>query len=202
LRDRAPATGLIRRAKPACDEAGIRVTERLLKTAHPERTDLMAEPNPATDAKNSGVVYTITTQYIKDFSFENPRAPHIFATTAGKTPQVQVSIAVTGNQLGDTMFEVVLDLKAEAKHENEIMFVAELSYAGVVVSANPIPREHLRSMIMVEVPRQLFPFARAILSNASRDGGFMPLLLAPVNFEALHQNENAKIDAEVAKLIG
>lgn len=167
----------------------------------PEFAARMAETSSATDP-SPGVAYSITTQYIKDLSFENPRAPHVFAATAGKTPQVQVSVAVTGNQLGDTLYEVVLDLKAEAKHENEVLFVAELSYAGVVVAAASIPKEHLRSMIMIEVPRQLFPFARSILSNATRDGGFMPLLLAPVNFEALHRQENEKIDAEVAKLIG
>lgn len=163
----------------------------------------MSDTNPAANpSKASGTAYTISTQYVKDLSFENPRAPHIFALTAGKTPQVQVAVAVTGNQVGESLYEVVLELKAEAKHENDILFMAELSYAGVVVATGTVPMEHLRPLIMIEVPRQLFPFARAILSTVTRDGGFMPLLLAPVNFEALHQHENERIDTEVAKLIG
>lgn len=163
----------------------------------------MADPTPGTDAdKPAGVAYTISTQYVKDLSFENPRAPHVYALTAGKTPQVHLSVAVSGSQLTEKLYEVVLQLKAEAKHDNEIVFVAELSYGGVVVSAGAIPIEHLKPLIMIEVPRQLFPFARSILANATRDGGFMPLLLAPVDFEALHRQQNAEIDAEVSKLIG
>ena len=163
----------------------------------------MADPNPAADADKPGAVaYTISTQYIKDLSFENPRAPHVFVAAAGKTPQVQLSVAVSGSLLGDNLYEVVLQLRAEAKHEDEVLFVAELAYGGVVVSSGEIPMEHLKPLIMIEVPRQLFPFARSILANATRDGGFMPLLLAPVDFEALHRQQNAEIDAEVAKLIG
>jgi len=150
----------------------------------------------------SGVAYSITTQYIKDFSFENPRAPQVFAEMQGKAPQVEVSVAVGGGRVGESIYECVLDLKAVAKHDEDILFVAELSYAGIVLAHNPIPDQHLRSLLMVEIPRQLFPFARAILSNATRDGGFMPLLLAPVNFEALHQQQNDAIDAEVRKLRG
>jgi preprotein translocase subunit SecB len=160
----------------------------------------MSDPTPA--AGNSGVAYTISTQYVKDLSFENPRAPLVFAQMAGKTPQVQVSVSVGGQQLSDTLFEVVLQLKAEATHEGEAIFVAELAYAGIVLATGTVPMEHLKPLVMIEVPRQLFPFARSILANATRDGGFMPLLLAPVNFEELHRQQMAEINAEVAKLAG
>ena len=152
--------------------------------------------------KPSGIAYAISTQYVKDLSFENPRAPFVFAQMAGKAPQVQVSVSVSGAQLSDTLYEVILHLKAEAKHEEDIIFVAELAYAGIVVSTGAIPMEHLKPLAMIEVPRQLFPFARSILANATRDGGFMPLLLAPVDFEALHRQQMAEINAEVAKLAG
>ena len=148
----------------------------------------------------SGVPYSITTQYIKDFSFENPRAPQVFAEMQGKAPQVQVSVAVGGGRVGESIYECVLDLKAVAKHDDDVLFVAELSYAGIVLAHSPIPDQHLKPLLMVEIPRQLFPFARAILANATREGGFMPLLLAPVNFEALHQQQNDQIDAEVRRL--
>lgn len=161
----------------------------------------MADPNPDAD-KPVGVAYTISTQYIKDLSFENPRAPHVYVATAGKTPHVHISVAVSGSQIGEKLYEVVLQLKAEAKHEDDIVFVAELAYGGVVVSSGAVPMEHLTPLIMIEVPRQLFPFARAILANATRDGGFAPLLLAPVNFEELQRQQNAEIDVEASKLAG
>ena len=163
----------------------------------------MSDPTPTTNSDAaSGVAYTISTQYVKDLSFENPRAPLVFAQMAGKTPQVAVSVAVSGLQLSDTLYEVTLQLKAEAKSDDEIVFVAELAYAGIVLSTGAIPMDHLRPLAMIEVPRQLFPFARAILANCTRDGGFMPLLLAPVNFEELHRQQTADINAEVAKLVG
>lgn len=163
----------------------------------------MSDPTPAAGTeKASGIAYTISTQYVKDLSFENPRAPLVFAQMAGKAPQVQVSCSVGGTQLSDTLYEVTLQLKAEAKQEDEIIFVAELAYAGIIVSTGTIPMEHLKPLVMIEVPRQLFPFARAILANATRDGGFMPLLLAPVDFESLHRQQMAEINAEVAKLAG
>ncbi len=163
----------------------------------------MADPQTAADpSAKPGVAYTITTQYIKDLSFENPRAPHIFAETAGTTPQVQVSVNVSGQVLSETLCEVVLEIKATARHEDEVIFLAELAYAGIVLSNGAIPMEHLKPLVMVEVPRQLFPFARAILSTATRDGGFPPLLLAPIDFEALHRHQAEAINAEVAKLKG
>lgn len=146
----------------------------------------------------AGVLYTISTQYVKDLSFENPRAPLVFVQSAGKSPQVHVSVEVSGQQLSDTLYEVVLHIKAEAQHEGEALFVAELDYAGVVLSNGPIPPEHLPTLANVEVPRQLFPFARAIMANATRDGGFMPLLLAPVDFEALHRQRQAEATSATA----
>ncbi len=162
----------------------------------------MSDPTSADTGQPAGVAYTISTQYVKDLSFENPRAPLVFAQMAGKSPQVQVSVSVSGTQLSDTLYEVVLQLKAEATHEGEIVFVGELAYAGIVLSTGAIPMEHLKPLVMIEVPRQLFPFARAILADCTRDGGFIPLLLAPVNFEELHRRQMAEINAEVAKLVG
>jgi preprotein translocase subunit SecB len=153
-------------------------------------------------AAPSGVVYTISTQYVKDLSFENPRAPLVFAQSAGKAPQVHVSVAVSGQQLSDTLYEVVLHLKADAMHDNDVLFVAELEYAGVVLSNAVIPAEHLTPLMNVEVPRQLFPFARGILANATRDGGFMPLLLAPVDFDALYRQKQAETAAESTAAAG
>jgi preprotein translocase subunit SecB len=135
---------------------------------------------------------------VKDLSFENPRAPHIFAQAASQTPQVSISVSVAGQKLSETLYEIVLDITAEAKQGDDVVFVAELSYAGVVLASEEVPRTHLEPLLMIEVPRQLFPFARAVLSNATRDGGFPPLLLAPVDFEALYKHQQAAATASAA----
>jgi preprotein translocase subunit SecB len=155
-------------------------------------SDASSAPQPST----SGVVYTVSTQYVKDLSFENPRAPHVFAQKTGQTPQVSISVAVAGQKLSETLYEIVLDITAEAKQGDDVVFVAELSYAGIVLASEEVPHSHLEPLLMIEVPRQLFPFARAILSNATRDGGFPPLLLAPVDFEALYKHQQGAATAK------
>lgn len=163
----------------------------------------MSDSSAAAGAETpTGVLYTISTQYVKDLSFENPRAPLVFVQSAGKAPQVQVSVEVVGQQLSDTLYEVVLHIRAEAQHEGDALFVAELDYAGVVLSNGTIPPEHLGPLVNIEVPRQLFPFARAILGNATRDGGFMPLLLAPVDFDALYRRKQVQAGAEAESATG
>ncbi len=145
-----------------------------------------AASGAAAPAEQQGVSYQITAQYIKDLSFENPRAPQIFAQSSN-SPQVQVSVAVSAQQSGEGAFEVVLDLKTEAKVNDGPMFMVELSYAGVVAVTGNVPPEHLGPLLMIEVPRLLFPFARSIMSNAARDGGFPALMLSPVDFIELYR---------------
>ena len=87
----------------------------------------------------------------------------------------------------ETLFEVELILKATAKAEEKILFVAELSYAGLM-SATNISEDNIQPLMMIEGPRLLFPFARAIMSDTTRDGGFLPLNLNPIDFVALYRN--------------
>lgn len=161
----------------------------------------MSDPAaPATDATQAqqGVSFRLTSQYIKDLSFENPRAPQAFAQMGGTQPPVQVGVGVTINQLAERAYEVVLEVNAEAKHQNDRLFIAELSYAGLVDTQGPIAPEQLAPLLMIEIPRMLFPFARAILSDATRDGGFPPLMLAPVDFVALYRQRLAQAQAQAA----
>jgi preprotein translocase subunit SecB len=144
--------------------------------------------DPTTAAPGTGLGYNISMQYVKDLSFENPRAPHVF-TGGGVQPQVQVSVGVSVGKLADTAYEVTLTLNTEAKQGDDNVFIAELSYAGVVVLQGAPPEEQVQHLLMIEVPKHLFPFARAVLSNATRDGGFPPLLLNPVDFETLYHQQ-------------
>ena len=128
---------------------------------------------------------TMHAQYIKDFSFENPRASEVFTKQAGQ-PDVEVSINVNANALETTQYEVILILNAKAMVDTEPLFLVELSYGGLV-STNNISDEEKNAFIMIEGPKLLFPFARATISNVTREGGFLPLNLQPIDFVAVYR---------------
>ena len=122
----------------------------------------------------------VTHQYVKDLSFENPTAPDIFISAA-VAPEVELEVNVQAQRIGDQNFEVILRIEATARAEDVTVFIVELDYAGIA-EISEIPQEHLQSLILIEVPRLLFPYARAIVSEVTRDGGFPPLLIGPVDF--------------------
>ncbi|HAA92343.1 MAG TPA: protein-export chaperone SecB [Rhodospirillaceae bacterium] len=126
----------------------------------------------------------ITHQYIKDLSFENPQSPR-FLVEAEAAPEIALHINANARPLGDRRFEVILLLEASARHNDEVVFIAELQYGGHVV-VGEVDEEHVQPLLLIEAPRMLFPFARQILSNTVRDGGFPPLLLNPVDFVDLY----------------
>ena len=126
---------------------------------------------------------TMHAQYIKDLSFENPRASQIFTKQTGQ-PDVEVSINVNANALANEQYEVILNLNAKATVETEPLFLIELSYGGVVSGSN-ISDEEKNAFIMIEGPKLLFPFARATIANVTREGGFLPLNLQPIDFMAV-----------------
>lgn len=129
----------------------------------------------------------INTQYVKDFSFENPHAPR--SLMAGQAqPEVSIGVNVQIQPLAEDVYEVVLTLKADAKSAEAVAFMVELSYAGVI-TVTGLPQEHLRPVLLIEAPRLLFPFARAIVSEAVRDGGFPPLMINPIDFAALYRQQ-------------
>ena len=128
----------------------------------------------------------IMTQYVKDLSFENPRAPASLVEGDGQ-PHGDVAIQVQSRNLGDDNFEILLEFNIEAKREGQISFVAELVYGGVF-TVSGFSDDMLEVATLVECPRILFPFARRVIADAVRDGGFAPLLLAPIDFLKLYQN--------------
>jgi len=131
---------------------------------------------------------TINTQYVKDHSFENPNAPGIYGTMRSEKPDLNVSVEVTPEKLQDSVYEVVLSLHASAKIGETTAFLAELDYAAVVSLSEDLSDQLREQLVMIEVPRHLFPFARAILADDTRDGGFPPLLMAPIDFGQLYLN--------------
>ena len=143
----------------------------------------MAEKHSSPDTQQQISVHA---QYVKDLSFESPAAPDCFVKTLGQ-PDVQIEVNVASKRINETLFEVELTLKATAKIEEKILFMTELSYAGLM-SATNISDGNIHPLMMIEGPRLLFPFARAIMSDTTRDGGFLPLNLNPIDFVALYRN--------------
>ena len=135
----------------------------------------------------TNLTFAINMQYVKDLSFENPRAPQVFANNQN-APQVQVNVDVGARQVGENVYEITLVLNAEAKAGEDTVFVVELTYAGLF-TVPPLPQEQLRPLLLIECPRLLFPFARAIVADATRDGGFPPLMINPIDFAALYRRQ-------------
>ena len=135
-----------------------------------------------------GRALTINAQYIKDLSFENPRAP--LSLMQQQQPELQVNVDVRAGALGGDRYEVVLVIHARATAKNETLFVVELAYGAAVTLTN-IRQEDMPQALLVETPRLLFPFARAIVADATRDGGFPPVFMQPINFSELLRRQAA-----------
>jgi preprotein translocase subunit SecB len=148
------------------------------------------------DAAAQGAVLMINAQYLRDLSFENPRAPESLMGQS-QAPDVRIDVDVKARQLGEELYEVVLAFKIEAKVADEVAFLVELDYGGAVTIRNA-PQELLAALILVETPRLLFPFARAIIAEATRDGGFPPLLINPIDFAELHRRRAAAAESPEA----
>lgn len=147
--------------------------------------------SPAADTPPDAAPVTIAVQYIKDLSFESPRTPHAFAEL-NRAPQIEVSVGVKVESLGERHYEVILHIEASAKLGDMPLFLVELDYGGVVALSG-VPQESINAVLMIECPRLLFPFARAVIANVTRDGGMPPLMINPVDFVAMYraQIENA-----------
>ena len=129
-------------------------------------------------------------QYLKDCSYENPNAPQSLAKDLA-TPSIDVGMDVQVQPLGENRFEVALRTTATATRDSDAVFVAEVLFAGVFELFD-VPEEQIQPVCLVECPRLLFPFARRVLSDLTRDGGMPPILLDPVDFAALYERQQAQ----------
>jgi preprotein translocase subunit SecB len=127
----------------------------------------------------------VNAQYIKDFSFESPNAPQIFAPNQSP-PELNMGVNVRTRPMGEHQHEVLLMLKLEAKLSGKTAFIAELTYGGIF-SLPQLPEDQVKLLLLIECPRLLFPFARAIMADAVRDGGFPQILITPIDFAMLYQ---------------
>jgi preprotein translocase subunit SecB len=128
----------------------------------------------------------LAAQYVRDLSFENVAAQKGGAQEG--RPDIKVGVNLDAQPKGENRFEVALKLNATATHGEATLFIAELDYAGVFVVSG-VPETHLRPFLLIECPRILFPFARRVLSDVTRDGGYPPLMLDLIDFAQIYKQE-------------
>lgn len=137
----------------------------------------------ATNGADNEPAVGVLSQYVKDLSFENPNAPAIYQVQGQPAFDVQFNIGTS--KVGEEVYEVVLKIDVKSEVESQVAFLVELTYAGLFGLRN-IPQEQIEPFLLAEAPRILFPFARRVLADATRDGGFAPLMLDPIDFAALY----------------
>ena len=153
----------------------------------------MSSQQPSENQKNvhtlNAAPLTVLAQYIKDFSFESPNPLKALKET-GEMPEMSLNLNIQVNPLEEkNQFEVVLDLKAEAKRSTYTLFITETQYAGTFQIGDNVPKESVHPILMIECPRLLFPYARLVIANITREAGFPTLSLAPIDFVELYRKQ-------------
>ena len=136
----------------------------------------------------------IVAQYLKDLSFENPNAPESLRPS-NDTPQIQIGVNVNANPKSDTDYEVDLKIEARGNMGKDVLFNIEVEYGGIVRLQN-VPEESIHPVVLIEGPRMMFPFVRQIIAEATRNGGFPPLMVDPIDFAALYQQRMMQAQGE------
>lgn len=158
---------------------------------------------PTTDPYGNGVdtapAAGLISQYVKDLSFENPNAPAIFQNPTA--PAIDVQFNIASSQVGEDVYEIVLRIEVKAESEGTVAFLVDLSYAGLFGLRN-FPAEHLQPFLLAEAPRLIFPFARRVLADAIRDGGFPPLLLEPIDFASVFLQQQEAAEGGIGETLG
>lgn len=150
-------------------------------TDNPTAPEAAAAQAPATPK------ISVQAQYVRDSSFENVAVQSGDGKMDGK-PDIQVGVNLDAKKRADTLYEVILRINATARNGEAVMFITELEYAGIF-KVEDIPENQLHPYLLIECPRILFPFARRIVSDLTRDGGYPPLMLDMVDFAGLYRSE-------------
>jgi preprotein translocase subunit SecB len=152
-----------------------------------EQGDVLTNLDSGTAAGGNGAdtlpVAGLLTQYVKDLSVENPKAPESFQWT--DQPQIDVQFNIAARKINEEVHEIELKISVTNKTAQGTAYIVELSYCGLVGMRN-MSDEQKHAFTYAEAPRILFPFARRIVGDAVRDAGFAPLLLDPVDFNGLY----------------
>lgn len=142
------------------------------------------------NAKNTNFQFIINAQYLKDLSFENPNSPNSLKQFEEK-PEISINVDINSKPLadhGEDIYEVDLIIKASTSVKKKNMFLVEAIYSGIFTIRNA-PKEVLEKVLLIECPKFLFPFLRSIISFSTREGGFPPLMITPIDFIALYESK-------------
>jgi preprotein translocase subunit SecB len=156
-----------------------------------------AEPNGGAATAGAPVIRVLA-QYVKDLSFENPG---IFSAQQGNTaPEIElgIDVRVEPGPPQESVFAVELRLSAKAKRQESVVFIVELIYVGVF-QLQEARREDMEPILLIECPRLLFPFARRIIADVTREGGHPPLMIDPIDFVGLYRQQRSRADAQAGE---
>jgi preprotein translocase subunit SecB len=156
-------------------------------------------PNPQPNGADTQPMAGVISQYVKDLSVENPKAPESFSWQG--QPEMDVQFNIAANTVNDEVTECELKVTATAKTAEGIAYIVDLTFCGLVGMRN-MPEEQKHAFTFAEAPRLLFPFARRVIADATRDAGFTPLLLDPIDFNGLYLNRLRQKQAEEAAAAG
>ena len=161
------------------------------ETSAPAAAPATAPGAPGAAQKPPGI--EVIAQYVKDCSFENPHAPESLVS-GWPAPDTNVQISLSQSHLKDNLFESALNFRIEAKNvkDGKMAFILELHY-GAMVALHNIPQENIAPILMVEVPKLMFPFVRETVVNMTIKGGYKPLFLTPINFDAMYMSEMKRL---------
>ena len=133
----------------------------------------------------------IMAQFIRDLSFENPRAPESLRASAAQ-PQIDLGVEMSARARPDELYEVDLKLTASAQTNGDPIFTVELLYGGLF-QIGGVPADALEQVLLIECPRFLFPFARRIIAEMTSDGGFPPFMIDPIDFAVVYAARQAEM---------
>jgi preprotein translocase subunit SecB len=135
--------------------------------------------------------FLIKGQYVKDLSFENPHSPHSLISMEEK-PRIDFNVELQVQRFNEQHYELTLHMVARAMGTENTLFLVELDYAGIIQFIN-IPEDKAEPILYVDCAFILYPFARRVLADVTRDGGFPPLMLEPIDFHSLYAQNKQKL---------
>ena len=149
--------------------------------------------NNTENKEQQQVAIAINAQFVKDISFEAPHVPQIF-TEVKSNPEINVNVDVQAGKVQDSVYQIGLKIKAEAKVEDKVAFLCEVEY-GCIATVQVSP-EHIEPILLIEIPRLLFPFVRNIIADLTRESGFPPLMINPIDFVGLYHKRLEEVKKE------
>ena len=158
-----------------------------------------SDKQAAAPAGGESIQAQVVAQYIKDLSFENPNVEKLL-TGPGDNPNMKLEVNVNARRMNEDLYESAIDFKAHATNQSGTIYQLEAVYAGIFRIKN-IPEEALEPFLLINCPALLFPYLRRLASDLTREGGFPPLLLDPIDFAGLYMRRKQQESGEAPPVV-